>query len=150
MLRVIGEFEFDAVIAIPLHPFRRIFRGYNQSELIAKKIALATNVPNLSHLLKRARFTQSQGNFGKIDRIKNVKNAFCVVGEAQRPKEADKKSSEVVQQLKGVHEDKKTLKNKKILLIDDVCTTGSTLEECAKELKKAGALSVHAVTAAMT
>ena len=123
MLRLIPEFEFDCVVAIPLHRLRRIWRGYNQSELLAREICAITGKPNLSHLLIRSRFTSSQGNFGKSDRIKNIKNAFQTVS---------------------------SFRNMRVLLIDDVCTTGSTLEECAKELKKAGAEKVHSITAAMT
>jgi ComF family protein len=123
MLRVAMDEDFDCIVAVPLHPLRRIWRGYNQSEIYVIEIAKKTKKPNLSRFLRRKRFTSSQGNFGKQGRLKNIEGAF---------------STEA------------SFKNKRVLLVDDICTTSSTLEECARALKKAGAIKVHAVTIAMT
>ena len=123
MLRVATDEDFDCIVAVPLHPLRRIWRGYNQSEILVKEIAKKTKKPNLSRFLRRKRFTSSQGNFGKQGRLTNIKSAFLT--EA-------------------------SFKNKRVLLVDDICTTGSTLEECAQVLKKAGAIKVHGITIAMT
>lgn len=125
ILRLVETESFDCIVAVPLHPLRRIWRGYNQSEVLATELARRTDKPNLSAFLPRNRFTQSQGNFGKADRAKNIKGAFSVRGSAD------------------------VFAEKRILLVDDVCTTGATLEECARALKGAGAKEVHAVTGAM-
>lgn len=109
----------DIIIPIPLHPRRLRWRDFNQSELLAQylsqNIAPGMEIPMNNKILRRKRFTQPQmkiKNYAK--RKENLKNAFTVIN------------------YNGV-------KNKNILLVDDVCTTGSTLLECAKILKQNGA-----------
>lgn len=123
MLRILPGFEFDCVVAVPLHPLRHIWRGYNQAELLAQEISKITGAFDLSYLLIRKRFTYSQKYFGKLGRANNLKDAFEVRG---------------------------SFDGMKVLLIDDVCTTGATIEECSKQLKIAGAEKVYCITAAMT
>jgi ComF family protein len=118
-----GILNNDALlIPVPLHKTRVRERGYNQSELLCKVIAAETGVGYDAKILKRIRYTQSQTKLNAANRSVNVKNAFKV---SQREKIA-----------------KKT-----ILLVDDVITTGATINACAKELVKNGAKEVIIISA---
>jgi competence protein ComFC len=112
---------FDLLVPIPLHKNRLKERGFNQSELLAKALSEQTRIPVNKNSLVRIRYTQPQAKMSRKERIKNVKGAF---------------------QLKGSLE----IKNKTILLVDDVLTTGSTMNECAKILKSGGAHKVYSLT----
>ena len=103
------SWDIDAIIPVPLHPRKEAKRGYNQSECIAEGISEILKVPILSKALVRSRFTESQTDKTREQRIQNVSNAFKV------------KHPELI---KGRH----------LLLIDDVVTTGATLEACAASL----------------
>jgi ComF family protein len=113
---------FDAVVPMPLHWRRRWQRGFNQSELLAREIARRWNVPVL-RAVRRTRPTQPQAGLTSAQRRKNVQGAFA-------PK-------------RNV-----TLKGMRILLVDDVLTTGATASACARALKRAGALQVSLATIA--
>lgn len=113
----------DLVIPIPLHRKKILERGFNQSEIIAQKIAQKFNWPLGNNIIARIKNTKSQTKLKKEKREQNIAGAFTVC-------------------------DKKIIKNKNIILIDDVVTTGATLEEAAKVLKKSGAKSVWAITVA--
>jgi ComF family protein len=115
----------DYLVPVPLHRWRILRRRFNQSALIAQYLSKDINVPALLDALKRQRATVTQGKLQANERQKNVKNAFAV-------------------NLK--HRDK--LKGKTIILIDDVYTTGATVNECTKVLLKAGAASVNILTLA--
>jgi len=115
--------ESQILVPVPLHRKKLRKRGYNQAELLAVALAEKRNLPVNTQLLRRVRNTPSQTRFGREGRLKNMSGAFeCVL-----PKE---------------------VKGKIILLIDDVATTGATLEGCAEALKKAGAKKVMAYTLA--
>lgn len=101
----------DVIVPVPLHPNKQKLRGYNQSELIAIGIQQIHNIPINTATLRRKENTDSQTRKSKLSRWRNVKNAF----------ELHNNSS---------------LKNKHVLLIDDVFTTGATLEACASVLQK--------------
>lgn len=108
----------DFVISyVPLHWHRQATRGYNQAELLAKIVGEKTGLEVLD-LLKKVKNTTRQAELSGEKRRKNLKGVF-------RPRKSPK-----------------SLKNLTIILIDDVCTTGSTLNECARVLKKAGAKEV--------
>jgi ComF family protein len=107
----------DAVISVPLHPVRRRERGYNQSERIAAGFAGAFGLPVRRDLLVRRRATKTQTGLTGEERQENVKNAFRVI----RPGSA-----------RGLS----------LIVVDDVVTTGATLNACARALKDAGAESV--------
>jgi len=107
----------DLVVAVPLHPLRRLVRGYNQAELLAGYLAERLNVPHRSHLLRRRRWTIPQSRLGRQQRRSNVTDAFVV----RRRSRVDKLT---------------------VLLIDDILTTGSTCSEAARALKRAGARRV--------
>ncbi|NJN53409.1 MAG: ComF family protein [Anaerolineae bacterium] len=106
----------DFVIPIPLHPEREKKRGYNQSALLARRFSQQLRYECVSDGLRRVRFTVPQVGLNAEERSKNVQNAFAV--------------------------DEHQFTGKKVLLIDDVCTTGATLAAAAQSLLETGALSV--------
>jgi competence protein ComFC len=114
--------RFDCIVPVPLHPARKRERGFNQADLLARELRDASGM-EMRALLERTRYTTTQTQFDRQERMQNLKGAFRL------------RRGYDVQGLR-------------MLLVDDVLTTGSTLSECAWVLKKAGALSVHAVTAA--
>ena len=114
--------EFDLIVPVPLHPARERERGFNQAALLAELLARKITLP-LRPVLERIRYTTTQTAYDRAERIENLRDAFRL-----------RKNRDV----RGLH----------VLLIDDVLTTGSTLSECARILRKAGAVSVHAATAA--
>jgi ComF family protein len=111
---------FDAVVPVPLHWRRRWQRGFNQSDQLGKGIAARRGFP-FARLLRRSRWTGSQAQLSNTDRRANVSGAFRVRGD-----------------VRGL----------RILLVDDVMTTGATAGACANILKKAGAKSVTLLTLA--
>ncbi len=112
----------DIIMSVPLHPRRLRWRGFNQSHLLAQDLDLT--IPLKTDVLVRSRFTKSQAKKAKKShRINNLKNAFHV-----------KDSNEVRQ--------------KNILLVDDIVTTTTTLQECAKALKKSDAKTVSGLVLA--
>jgi ComF family protein len=112
----------DVIIPVPLHNRRLRERGYNQSALLAKRLGTALQVPVLHNVLCRNRYTMSQTRLDAQARSRNVAGAFSCSGTS-------------------VH-------NKRVLLIDDVCTTGATLNACGLALREGGAQSVWALTVA--
>ncbi|MFL6501854.1 MAG: double zinc ribbon domain-containing protein [Candidatus Udaeobacter sp.] len=114
--------QFDVLVPVPLHPARQRERGFNQATLLAELLSAHAAIPCRS-LLKRIRYTTTQTALDRAERMENLHNAFRL-----------RKNTDV----RGL----------RMLLIDDVLTTGSTLSECARVLKRAGAKSVHAATAA--
>ncbi|MGH8093596.1 MAG: ComF family protein [Chthoniobacterales bacterium] len=114
--------RFDLIVPVPLHPARQRERGFNQAELLAIELRRESCLP-LRNVLQRTRYTTTQTQFDRSERMENLRGAFRLRRGCD------------VQDLR-------------MLLVDDVLTTGSTLSECASVLKKAGALSVHAATAA--
>lgn len=109
--------EFDMIISVPLHKTRQRKRGYNQAYLISKELSRIMQLPEESDLLTRIKNTSSQSLLHRDERSSNVTNAFKVI-------------------------DVNKVKGKKILLIDDVLTSGSTVNECSRVLKEAGAVRV--------
>ena len=121
----IAEQKPDAIVPVPLHRLRLRRRGFNQAVLLGKFFSARLSLPMLTKGLLRIRQTEPQIELSGEERRNNVKGAFAV-------------------------SDPVCIKGKRILLLDDVMTTGSTVNECAKELKKAGALSVIVITVART
>jgi ComF family protein len=117
---------FDAVTPVPLHWRKRWQRSFNQSELLAREIARRTGIPVLN-AVRRVRATQTQAGLSNTGRRQNVTKAFeCRSGERWR----------------------QLISGKRILLIDDVMTTGSTAASCALALKQGGASRVVLLTVA--
>ncbi|CAN5612152.1 ComF family protein [soil metagenome] len=114
--------KLDLLVPVPLHPARERERGFNQAELLAELLSARAGVPYRA-VLQRTRYTTTQTAFDRTERMENLHNAFRL-----------RKNADV----RGL----------RVLLIDDILTTGSTLSECARVLKGGGALSVHAATAA--
>jgi ComF family protein len=123
MAGLLEDIEDPLCIPVPLHWTRLFMRTYNQAGLLAQKIAKNHKWTYSPSLLIRKRRTPSQGHLSKKQREKNINNAFAVPAKK-----------------------KKELLNKTIVLVDDVFTTGVTLNACSKTLLKAGAREVHAVT----
>lgn len=115
----------DVVIPVPLHWTRLIKRGFNQAQVLAKHIAKYQKIENNPFVLKRQQRTPSQGGLGQKERAKNVRNVFQV-----NPRH------------------KKGVIGKTVLLVDDVMTSGATLNECSRVLLLAGVKEVRTVTAA--
>ncbi len=114
--------RFDIIVPVPLHATRLRERGFNQASLLAALLSARTSISS-KPVLERIRYTTTQTALDRSERMENLHNAFRL-----------RKNADV----RGL----------RVLLIDDVLTTGSTLSECARVLKRAGALSVHAATAA--
>lgn len=119
-----NNLHVDCIIPIPLHPQKQKKRGYNQSELIAQGMALALGCPVFNDCLIRHTNTSTQTKKSKQDRWDNVKDSFSLS-----------------------HTEK--IKHKHVLLVDDVVTTGATLEACALQLLKVEGLKVSLVSLAM-
>lgn len=100
------------IIPIPLHKKKLKYRGFNQAELLAQALSDNLKIPIYSDIIKRIKNTSSQAQLSPLKRRKNIKNAFMVN--------------------EGLSNN--FLLNKRVLLVDDVCTTSSTLEECARKL----------------
>ncbi len=115
--------ELEAIVPVPLHPKRERERGYNHAQMIAKKLAEYRDVQLLDKQLVKVKNVPPQMSLAMEDRLRSVKGAFAV-----------NKQEEV--------------KDKVILLIDDVFTTGSTVGECSRLLLQAGAREVRALTIA--
>ena len=117
------EVVADVIVPVPLHPQRRRRRGYNQSELLARALAQSLAAPVSINSLKRTGGQASQVRTRSMaERLRNVADAFTCTDAS--------------------------FSDKRILLIDDVCTTGATLEACAVALRSAGASDVLGLTVA--
>jgi ComF family protein len=114
----------ELVVPVPLHSARQRERGYNQSELLASALAESLGIRLVKNALVRRKNTKSQTGLTPEQRMRNVADAF----EVKKPD---------------------TLKGKKVLLVDDVMTTGSTLRFCAEALLGAGADKVFGITCAV-
>jgi len=125
MLRAGSEVLADAELLapVPLHWSRLFQRRYNQAALLANAIHLAGGPPAAVDCLVRHRRTPSQGHLGPLARERNVRSAFAV-----------RRAAEVT--------------GRRLVIIDDVMTTGATVDECARVLKRAGAASVGVLTLA--
>ena len=119
--------EANLLIPVPLHPFRLFLRRYNQSALLTRLIAEHTQTPAQMNILKRRRATTSQVGLQQRIRLQNLRQAFSIT-----------------------HKDTQRIKGKKVVLIDDVQTTGATVSECTRTLLKAGAEYVDVLTLAKT
>lgn len=108
-LKKSGRFTVDALIPLPLFPVKERKRGYNQATILCEGIAEILQVPILDKVIIRPQHTETQTKKGRIERWKNMEGKFVLTTPA-------------------------TIRNKHILLVDDVITTGATLEACGTEL----------------
>ena len=123
MEKLIGEFPFQTVVPVPLHPKRLRERGFNQALSLARFVNRFYSIPLDQNNLVRARWTHTQVGLSESKRKENVRGAFLV-------------------------KNAKNFQSKHILLVDDVYTSGSTVDECAKVLINAGARTVQILTLA--
>ncbi|MEM9469524.1 MAG: ComF family protein [Pseudomonadota bacterium] len=117
--------QADLIMPVPLHRLRLFQRRYNQAGIIASYLGRQIQKPYVLDGLVRTRLTPTQGYLKAKERARNVRRAFSV-----NPKKIE------------------NIRGKNILLIDDVLTTGATVNECAKTLKQAGAKTVNVLTVA--
>ena len=115
------DLSCDIITFVPMHPKRLKKRSYNQAELLAKELSKILNV-QLVDCLQKVKDTKNQAKLSREERIKNLSDSFKV--------------------------DKNLVKNKAVLLVDDVLTTGSTADTVSKVLIKAGAEKVRVLTLA--
>jgi competence protein ComFC len=114
--------EIAGLVPVPLHAAREREREFNQAALLASSLGKHWKIP-VCPLLRRIHFTETQTHFDRRQRMQNLRNAFVLSHNVD-------------------------ITNKKYILVDDVFTTGSTLDECARVLLDGGAGAVWAVTAA--
>jgi Predicted amidophosphoribosyltransferases len=113
----------DGIISVPIHKKRLFERGYNQSELISKEISKRLGIEDFSECLIKNRNTKSQSELSKSERKTNIIGVYSVI-------------------------DNNNLYNRDIVLVDDIYTTGSTVQECSKILKQNGVKKITILTIA--
>lgn len=125
MARVAGPFlkDVDLVIPVPLHYRRLVSRRYNQSAMLAQRLARMYGVWYAPLILLRQKSTETQGGKSRAARRRNVQGAFRVAEEYRS-----------------------NLRDRRVLLVDDVMTTGATVEGCTRALLRSGAASVDVIT----
>ncbi|MGI6623109.1 MAG: ComF family protein [Clostridiaceae bacterium] len=116
--------DFDYIVPVPMHPRKKRQRGYNQSELIAKQLGRYLNKEVRTDILRKIRYTRSQSRLKRRDRIYNLEGAFSVSPDA-------------------------FIEGKRILLVDDVLTTGTTINNCAKILRERGVFFIYGIVIAI-
>ena len=114
--------DAELILSVPLHKKKQKIRGYNQSDMLAEGFSNATGIRWSATVLQRIKHTATQTGKSKIARRENVKGVFAVKGKK---------------------------KKKSVIIIDDVLTTGATLEECVQTLKQAGCESFTILTIAL-
>lgn len=115
----LGKREELIIVSVPLNKFRERIRGFNQSKLIARYLSDRLGVPSFNALVRQKK-TKPQVGLTREERLINVSSAFICI-------------------------DRTRVKNKIVFLVDDVATTGATLQESAKALKQSGAKKVFGV-----
>lgn len=113
----------DCIVPVPLHNRRLRERGFNQSQLLGRMLAKRWSIPLSVNNLRRIRWTEPQVGLSSSERERNVRGAFAIA-------------------------DPSRIREKRVLLVDDVYTTGSTVAECARTLARAGAAEVFVITVA--
>ena len=120
-LKLSKRFRIDAMIPLPLFPAKEKRRGFNQATLLCQGMSEILKIPILDKVILRPQFTETQTKKGRIERWKNMEGKFVLT-------------------------DPNAIANKHLLLVDDVVTTGATLESCGTELLKAQNVSISIAT----
>lgn len=115
--------NIDLIVPVPVHPTKKRERTYNHAEILARSLSKNFAIPVDVKNLKKIRWTRSQSELGREKRLKNVTDSFLIV-------------------------EKRAFSDKSVLLVDDVRTTGATINECAKTLREANAGVVFSLTLA--
>lgn len=115
--------DADVVAPVPLHRWRLLRRRYNQSAVLALAVGRSSGRPVLVDLMRRTRPTRSQGSLSPAGRARNVRGAFAVTGRHRN-----------------------AIAGARVVLVDDVLTTGATVSACARSLRRAGAAAVDVLT----
>ena len=115
--------SYDIIIPVPMHNRKKALRGYNQSELIAKELAKTAKIKIFTDVLIKTKNNKVQSSLNKQDRKNNVKDVYKLVK-------------------------KEKIYNKKVLIFDDIYTTGATIEACKKEILTANVKSIRILTLA--
>ena len=115
--------KYDIIVPVPIHKKRKNERGYNQSELIARKLAKNLNLELVNDSLIKQKNTLPQSTLSKKQREENAKQVYKI-------------------------QNKPKIENKKVILLDDIYTTGATTKECSKVLKQNGAKEILVLTIA--
>lgn len=118
--KIIKSWDADVLIPVPLHKSKLIMRGYNQSEVLSKILSNKLGIPCNTSILIRDKKTVPQKELSTVQRKKNLENAFKI-------------NCDIVQY-------------KKIILVDDIYTTGNTIDACSEVLRKKGAEKVYFIT----
>lgn len=121
--KTIRAWRADALVPVPIHYTRKKERGYNQAEVLAEEIGKRMGIPVAADLVKRVRKTLPQKLLDDSERQNNLKKAFKI--------------------------EKNDVKLKRVIIVDDIYTTGSTIDACAEELKSAAIEKVYFITAAI-
>lgn len=121
--RTIRAWQADALVPVPIHYTRKRERGYNQAEVLAREIGKRTGIPVDAKLIRRVKKTLPQKLLDDRGRQNNLKRAFKI--------------------------ERNDVKLKRVIIVDDIYTTGSTIDACALELKKAGVEKIYFITAAI-
>jgi ComF family protein len=119
----LNGWDVDLILPVPLHPKRLRWRGFNQSVLLARQVGRAYGIPLDPYVLFREKETPPQTQLSEEERRRNVRGVFSVRG-------------------------KQAIQRKNLLLVDDVYTSGATVNECSRALRRAGAKEVHVLTLA--
>lgn len=114
--------DADLIVPVPLHFWRFVRRGFNQSEILARATAEKLGLPYLPGAIRRVRNTTPQSRLNPVERRRNLKGAFFA--------------------------ETRLVRKKKVLIVDDVLTTGTTIRECAATLRRSGAAEIFALTLA--
>lgn len=124
-LKESGRFEADALVPVPLHPKKLKQRGYNQAAVICSGMAKELKIPLVENLLTRQQFSRSQTRLGRVGRWENSHSTFSI-------RFADR------------------LAHQRILLVDDVLTTGATLESCFRQLDEIPGVRISIATVCLS
>lgn len=118
-----NKYAYDLVTAVPMHPCKLKERGYNQASLLGKKLANYFKIPFGDDIIYEKKYKVSQTKLDKKERETNIEGSFGV---------------------------QCSLSGKRIIIVDDIFTTGCTLSECSSKLKEKGAKNITAITLAKT
>ena len=117
--------EYDLILSVPIHMVKKIDRGYNQTEYIAKSISKIINIPYYNNIVERKVYKESQTTHNKSERLANIKGVFNI-------------------------KNPKFIRSKNIIIVDDIITTGATIIEISDLCKTSGANNIAAISAGLT